>query len=222
MSKQTLALLLAVVVLVTGAVQATAGRSDSGEATSQARAGTAPRNPNGQAAGNNLGWQVGTGWTVQVEEYADYLAEAEWITSEYRFEVVAVDAASGTFTVVMRFADPSIQPATAQGDLLTAEYAVTNGSLRLATVQPASNGPKVTPVEARALLGENFLELDLPAEPFAGGASADVDAPGLGRVRANEVRFGQNEQARFTPGAPWWVSYAKGQTLKATLTGFTP
>ncbi len=76
--------------------------------------------PQSVAPENNLGWRLGTEWTVVVEEYADYLAEAQTVTVTYRYKVVGVDAAKKSFTVSKRFANPANQPESARGDLVRA------------------------------------------------------------------------------------------------------
>ncbi len=174
------------------------------------------------AIANNLGWRLGTEWTVRIEEYAEYLVEPDWITTSYRFTVVGADPTTNTFTVSMRFADPSIQPEAAQGDLLLAQYTVNNGNPALVALQPNGQGPAIRADQAQELLGNNFLSLEVPANPFMGGRSVTAEAPGLGRVAAHEVLVGPNTSAIFAQGVPWWVSYTRGEQLRAQLTSFTP
>ena len=174
------------------------------------------------AIANTLGWRLGTEWTVRVEEYAEYLVEPDWITTEYRFTVVGVDPTTNTFTVSMRFADPSIQPEDAQGDLLVAQYTVNTGNLTLAALQPHGKGPALPVEQAQELLGNNFFSLEVPESPFRGGRSGEeVEVPGRGRVAANEVPMGPNATATFAQDVPWWVSYSQGEHLRAQLKSFT-
>ncbi len=170
---------------------------------------------------NNLGWRLGTEWTVRVEEYAEYLFEPDWISTSYRFTVVGVDPTTNTFTVSMRFADPSLQPAAPQGDLVVAQYMVNNGNLTLAALQPHGEGRALPVDQAQGVLGNNFLSLEVPASPFTGGRSVPVEVPGLGRVAANEVPVGPNRTATFAQDVPWWVSYSQGEHLRAQLKSFT-
>ena len=169
---------------------------------------------------NNLGWRLGTAWTVRMSQYASYLAEPEWVSGDFRFQVVGVDPAAKTFTVSVHFADPGYQPTSAQGELIRAVYAVKAGALRLASLQLEGRGPRLSPAEGETVLGNNFFSLELPAAPFA-GESVTVDAPHLGTQRGSKVQLGVQESATLTRGAPWWVTYAKGGTLKAELTSFS-
>lgn len=202
-----------------------AGKSVTRQAAGPADAARPDAHPKQEApAGpmaNNLGWRLGTEWTVKVEEYATYLLEPKWVSTTYRFKVVAADEATKTFTVSMRFADPSIQPESARGDLLVAGYRLRNGAVGLGWVQPEGTGPQLGVAESRSVLGKNKISLELPASPLEGGRTASALAPGLGTVKANKVALGENETASFAPGAPWWLSYQKGKNLKAQLTGFT-
>ena len=172
------------------------------------------------APANNLGWRLGTRWTVRASEYASYLAESEWLSSDYRFEVVGADAARKRLTVAVRFADASLQPQAARGDLLRAGYAVVGGELRLAWLQPAGKGPRLSPAEARRVVGENFFSMAVPASPFLGGAAEEVDVPGIGATRGNRESLGVGESAVWAKGAPWWVSYQKGGSLSVELTDY--
>ncbi len=157
---------------------------------------------------------------MKVQEYATYLAEPEWITTGYHFEVVGVDPTTGSFMVSMQFADASIQPESAQGELLRAGYASRNGSLALSWVQPEGKGSKLPVAEARRVLGHNFFSLELPASPFSGGQSERADVPQLGGIQTNRVALGKDQRATFTEHAPWWVSYSKGKHLKAEIMSF--
>jgi hypothetical protein len=172
------------------------------------------------APANNLGWRLGTRWTVRASEYAIYLAESKWLSSDYRFEVVGADAARKRLTVAVRFADASLQPQAARGDLLRAGYAVVGGELSLAWLQPAGKGPRLSPAEARRVIGENFFSMAVPANPFSGGTAEGVDVPGIGTTRANRESLGVGESAVWAKGAPWWVSYQKGGSLSVELTGY--
>lgn len=178
--------------------------------------------PQAEELANVLGWRLGTQWTVKVEKFADYLAEARTITTSYRYTVVGADPAGRSFTVSMRYADLSIQPEDARGDLMVARYTVQDGgALELAWLQPEGRGPQMPPEVARGLLGNNSLPMAVPAQPFTSGTTVQVQAPGLGQVQGNRLVLGSGETATFARGVPWWVSYSKGDALKATLTGFT-
>lgn len=169
------------------------------------------------APANTLGWRLGTRWTVRAREYASYLAESEWLSSDYRFEVVGADAARKRLTVAVRFADESLQPRWNRGDLLRAGYAVVGGELRLAWLQPKGEGPRLSPTEARRVVGENFFSMAVPASPFSGGEAVGVDAPGIGSTRGNRERLGVGESTVWAKGLPWWVSYQKGGSLSVEL-----
>lgn len=186
----------------------------------QAPASTVSKQAPAQPA-SAFGWKVGTEWTVGVEEYASYLAQPRWVSTEYRFRVIAAEPASHTFTVSVRFADPSTQPQSAQGDMLRAGYTLRQGNLELAWVQPEGRGPKLSPAEAEGIVGSNFISLQLPKNPMASGTRVQASVPSLGKVAAQKVSLSKTETATFAKGAPWWVSYAKGNTLRARLTGFT-
>lgn len=171
---------------------------------------------------NNMGWRVGTEWTVKVQQYADYLAEPGWVTSEYRFRVVQADPAENAFTVSVRFADESLQPASARHDLLKAGYGVKNGSISLSWVQLDGRGPKIAAENARQTLPANLWSMELPANPFSGGKSVTARAPQLGQVPANEVAISMHETLTLARGAPWWLSYSnRAQRLKADLVTFS-
>ncbi len=169
---------------------------------------------------NNLGWRMGTEWTIKVREYATHLLEPQWINVEYRMQVVAVDPAKNSFTVAMRHADASLQPESAQGDLLRAGYVAKNGKLKLAWLQPQGTGPRLSEAKAKGLLGSNHLPMSVSDSPFEGGASVSVKAAGLGTVNGNREALSKGESATYAKGAPWWVSYARGKDLKAELTDF--
>lgn len=174
-----------------------------------------------QNGANDLGWRLGTEWTVRVEEKAAaYLALSQDVRSEYRFEVVAADDAEGAYEVAMRFADPSIQPESARGELLRAGYSVVDGDLKLAWLQPGGEGRKLQPSEAERLLGTNTLSMDVSASGSAAGAKTTARVPGLGVTAATKVRLGRGESVTYAKGAPWWVSYEKGSSLKARLLSF--
>lgn len=169
---------------------------------------------------NDLGWRLGTEWTVQVEEYADYLAQPQAVTVTYRYKVVAVDAGKKSFSVSQRFADPANQPEAARGDLMRAGYTTERGALKLAWVQPQGKGAKLRPAQAHTLLGNNSISLEVAASPFSDGKDVSVLAAGLGKVRGNRVVLGKDKTATYVKGAPWWVSYSQGRTIKAKLTSF--
>ncbi|MBA2362695.1 MAG: hypothetical protein H0V86_04105 [Chloroflexia bacterium] len=176
--------------------------------------------PQSVAAANNLGWRLGTEWTVVVEEYADYLAEAQTVTVTYRYKVVAVDAAKKSFTVSMRFADPANQPANARGDLIQAGYAADRGSLKLSWLQPHGRGSKLRPADAELLMGNNTVSMDVASSPFSGGKSVATSAASLGKVQGNRATLGKGRSATYAKGAPWWVSYSQGDSIKAKLISF--
>ena len=168
---------------------------------------------------NAFGWQLGSEWTVSVREYATYLAEPTWITSEYRFRVVAVDPDANTLTVTMSFADPSLQPPSGQDELVRATYTVEQQVPTLSTLQPEGQGPKLPPGQAKTLLGKNFLSLELPQTPFSGEPTT-VQAAGR-TTQASKKSLGPNKHATFAKGAPWWLTYSHGPHLEAKLTTHT-
>ena len=167
---------------------------------------------------NELGWRVGTAWTVRMDHYASYLAEPEWVSADYRFQVVGAEA--GRFIVTVWFADQIHQPASARGEVLRAAYVVRNGMPALAWVQPEGRGPQLSPEEAAAIFGSSFFSLELPSNPFATGESVRANAPGGRQVEARRVSFGQGETALLARGVPWWLSYSKGGQLTAQLVSF--
>ena len=183
--------------------------------------GARPVAPAATPLPNDLGWRLGTEWTIRVEHYASYLAEPEWVAGEYRFTVVRADSTAKRFTVRMRFADAEAQPGRARDDLLRAEYGVRNGARQLSSLQLDGKGPKLPARVAKGFLGESFVSLELPERPFEGGQSVGADVPELGRRQANKVRLGEHETATLAKGAPWWVSYSKGDRLRGELTSFS-
>lgn len=174
----------------------------------------------GVAAANRMGWRLGTEWTIKVRQYGAYQPEPEWVGAQYRFRVEGVGRDGRSFTVSMRFADPASQPESARGELLRIGYTLEDGNPRLGWVRPRGEGAAVSPSKARALLGDAFFSLEIPSKPFSGGRGVAAEAPGLGGTRANELRVGPGETAAFAEGAPWWVSYSKGNVLKAELASF--
>ena len=172
------------------------------------------------APANNLGWRLGTEWTVVVEEYADYLAEAQTVTVTYRYKVVGVDAAKKSFTVSKRFANPANQPESARGDLVRAGYAADRGNLKLSWLQPQGRGMKMRPVDAEMVMGNNGVPMDVAASPFSGGQTVTATAAGLGKVQGNRTALGKGGTATYAKGAPWWVSYSNGNAIKAKLVSF--
>ncbi len=180
----------------------------------------APAKPQSVAPANNLGWRLGTEWTVVVEEYADYLAEAQTITVTYRYKVVGVDAAKKSFTVSKRFANPANQPESARGDLVRAGYAADRGNLKLSWLQPQGRGMKMRPEDAEMVMGNNGIPMDVAATPFSGGKTVTASAAGLGKVQGNMTALGKGGTATYAKGAPWWVSYSQGNAIKAKLVSF--
>lgn len=176
--------------------------------------------PQSAAPANNLGWRLGTEWTVVVEEYADYLAEAQTITVTYRYKVVGVDAVKKSFTVSKRFANPANQPESARGDLVRAGYAADHGNLKLSWLQPQGRGMKMRPEDAEMVMGNNGIPMDVAASPFSGGKTVTANAAGLGKVQGNRTALGKGGTATYAKGVPWWVSYSQGNAIKAKLVSF--
>ncbi len=201
----------------------TAARPAEPVANKPARPVTKPRaaSPRVEAPPNALGWRLGTEWTVRVSEYDTHKPVPAWTNAEYRYKIIASNPVQKSLTLSMRFADLSSQPESARGELVRAGYVVEDGRLQLAWVQPLGRGPRLTPEEGELLMGENALPLDIPVEPFAGGASVQVNAPRIGESRGNKVSLRDGATATYVKGAPWWVSYSEGKNLKATMTGFT-
>lgn len=175
----------------------------------------------GSVMANDLGWRVGTEWTVLMSEYGGKLLPI-WLTHRFRFQVVDVDIAQRAFTVSMRFANPINQPRSAQGDLLTAGYVLRGSTPQLEWVRFHGRGPKLTGRNLRELLGTRLVPLYLPPRPLKGGDPVERDVPQLGVVQGNRVDMGGGEFATFAEGAPWWVRYSKGSYLLYRLEEFTP
>lgn len=197
-----------------------AGKPHSNKPQAQAAAPQKKNAAQADSMANNLGWRLGTEWAVKVRQNASYLANATWISTTYRFKVINADRAKQSFMVSVRFADPSRQPDSAKGDIMRAGYTLRNGAVQLAWVQPQGTGPQLTPAEARLIVGQSFIALELPSSPFTGGDRVGVTAAQLGTVRANRVSLSRGESATFAKGAPWWISYVKGKELKAQLVSF--
>lgn len=167
---------------------------------------------------NELGWRAGTAWTVRMDHYATYLAEPDWVSADYHFQVVGAEA--GTFIVSVRFADGVHQPASARSELMRAAYTVRNEMPTLAWVQLEGRGPQLSPEEAVAHFGGSFFSLELPANPFTTGESVRANTPGGREVEARRVSYGRSETALVARGIPWWLSYSKGDELRAQLISF--
>jgi hypothetical protein len=58
------------------------------------------------------------------------------------------------------------------------------------------------------------------ASPFSGGQTVTATAAGLGKVQGNRTALGKGGTATYAKGVPWWVSYSKGNSIKAKLVSF--